>query len=63
MKFNEVGNRLYTGETSVDFAGKRKVWYLASLVILAVEQNLMCQAQLVWKMLEILSKQQEFQLQ
>jgi preprotein translocase subunit SecF len=36
MKFNEVGNRLYTGETSVDFAGKRKVWYLASFVILAV---------------------------
>jgi len=36
MKFNEVGNRLYTGETSIDFAGKRKVWYLASLVILAV---------------------------
>ena len=36
MKFNEVGTRLYTGETSVDFAGKRKVWYLASLVILAV---------------------------
>jgi preprotein translocase subunit SecF len=36
MKFNEVGNRLYTGETSVDFAGKRKVWYLASLVILVV---------------------------
>ena len=36
MKFNEVGNRLYTGETSVDFVGKRKLWYVVSLLIIAV---------------------------
>jgi preprotein translocase subunit SecF len=36
MKFNEVGNRLYTGETSVDFVGKRKLWYVISLIIIAV---------------------------
>jgi len=36
MKFNEVGNRLYTGETSVDFVGKRKLWYAISLIIIAV---------------------------
>ena len=36
MKFNEVGNRLYTGETSVDFVGKRKFWYVVSLLIIAV---------------------------
>ena len=36
MKFNELGNRLYTGETSVDFVGKRKLWYVISLMIIAV---------------------------
>ena len=36
MKFNEVGNRLYTGETSVDFVGRRKLWYVISLIIIAV---------------------------
>lgn len=36
MKFNELGNRLYTGETSVDFAGKRNIWYVVSLIIIAV---------------------------
>jgi len=36
MKFNEVGNRLYTGETSVDFAGKRNIWYFMSVVIIAI---------------------------
>ncbi|GDX17532.1 protein translocase subunit SecF [Actinomycetes bacterium] len=36
MKFNEVGNRLYTGETSVDFVGKKKLWYVISLIIIAV---------------------------
>jgi preprotein translocase subunit SecF len=36
MKFNEVGNRLYTGETSIDFAGKRKLWYALSLIIISI---------------------------
>ena len=36
MKLNEIGNRLYTGETSVDFAGKRKLWYLISVAIIDV---------------------------
>ena len=36
MNFSALGNRLYTGETSVDFVGKRKIWYLMSLLILLV---------------------------
>ncbi len=36
MKFNEVGNRLYTGETSIDFVGRRKLWYFTSFIIIAV---------------------------
>jgi len=36
VNFNEVGNRLYTGETSVDFVGKRKLWYVVSLIIIAI---------------------------
>ena len=36
MNFSALGNRLYTGETSVDFIGKRKIWYLMSVVIVLV---------------------------
>jgi len=36
MNFSALGNRLYTGETSVDFVGRRKIWYLMSLLILLV---------------------------
>ncbi|MFZ9248653.1 MAG: protein translocase subunit SecF [Candidatus Nanopelagicales bacterium] len=36
MNFSALGNRLYTGETSVDFVGKRKIWYLMSVVIVLV---------------------------
>ncbi len=36
MNFSALGNRLYTGETSIDFAGKRKIWYLLSLLILMI---------------------------
>ena len=36
MNFSALGNRLYTGETSIDFAGKRKIWYLFSLFILII---------------------------
>ncbi|MFM8212888.1 MAG: protein translocase subunit SecF [Actinomycetes bacterium] len=36
MNFSALGNRLYTGETSVDFVGKRKIWYLMSLLIVLV---------------------------
>ncbi len=36
MKFNVVGNSIYTGETSVDFVGKRKLWYVVSLIIIAI---------------------------
>lgn len=36
--FKDLGNRLYTGEKSFDFVGKRKLWYLvsASLILLSV---------------------------
>jgi preprotein translocase subunit SecF len=36
MKINEVGNRLYTGETSIDFAGRRNLWYFISIIIIAI---------------------------
>ena len=36
MNFSALGNRLYTGETSIDFVGKRKIWYLMSVVIVLV---------------------------
>ena len=36
MNFSALGNRLYTGETSVDFVGKRKIWYLMSILIVLV---------------------------
>ncbi|MEY3496506.1 MAG: hypothetical protein RJA80_729 [Actinomycetota bacterium] len=36
MNFSALGNRLYTGETSVDFVGKRKIWYLMSVAIVLV---------------------------
>jgi preprotein translocase subunit SecF len=35
-KFSGLGGRLYRGETSVDFIGKRKIWYsISGLLILA----------------------------
>ncbi len=33
---NGFAHRLYTGELSYDFVGKRKIWYIATAVILAV---------------------------
>ncbi|WP_336991513.1 protein translocase subunit SecF [Leucobacter sp. VD1] len=34
--FAEFGNALYTGEKSINFVGKRKVWYLVSLVLIVL---------------------------
>lgn len=34
--FAEFGNALYTGEKSIDFVGKRKIWYAISAVLLIV---------------------------
>ena len=31
-----LGHRLYTGQMSIDFIGKRKTWYIVSAVILLV---------------------------
>ena len=33
-KFSGLGGRLYRGETSVDFIGKRKIWYSFSLLLI-----------------------------
>src|SRR5690625_226641 len=30
--FGKLGNDLYTGARSVDFVGKRKIWYLISII-------------------------------
>lgn len=34
--FGNLGHRLYSGEVSYDFVGRRKTWYIASAVILLV---------------------------
>ncbi|MEA4943098.1 MAG: protein translocase subunit SecF [Propionicimonas sp.] len=36
MAHNGFAHRLYTGEISYDFIGKRKIWYLATAVVLSV---------------------------
>jgi len=36
MGMAQLGNRLYTGEKSVDFIGRRKLWYLIAVVLIAV---------------------------
>ncbi len=35
-KFGRIGASLYTGDVSVDFVGRRKTWYLVSLLIVVV---------------------------
>ena len=43
-KFSGLGGRLYRGETSVDFIGKRKIWYsISGLLILASAVTLFTQ--------------------
>lgn len=34
--FSEFGNALYTGEQSIDFVGRRKIWYLISAVMIVL---------------------------
>ncbi|NAZ83966.1 protein translocase subunit SecF [Kineococcus sp. R8] len=36
MGMAQLGNRLYTGEASFDFVGRRKLWYLIAVVLVAV---------------------------
>jgi preprotein translocase subunit SecF len=35
-KFNDFGNKLYSGERSIDFIGRRKIFYVVALVMLAL---------------------------
>ena len=35
-KFRELGNQLYSGERSIDFVGRRKLWYLIALVVVVL---------------------------
>jgi preprotein translocase subunit SecF len=35
-KFGSIGARLYRGEVSYDFVGKRKLWFTISLVVIAI---------------------------
>jgi len=35
-KFGEIGARLYSGDVSIDFVGRRNTWYLVSLAIVLV---------------------------
>jgi preprotein translocase subunit SecF len=32
-KFREIGNQLYNGERSIDFVGRRKLWYIIGVVV------------------------------
>lgn len=34
--FAEFGNALYTGKKSIDFVGRRKTWYLISLIVIVI---------------------------
>jgi preprotein translocase subunit SecF len=36
VKFDQWGNRLYTGETSYDVVGRRRTWYAIAAAVLAV---------------------------
>jgi len=33
-RFQRFGNDLYTGARSVDFVGKRKIWYAIAVIVL-----------------------------
>lgn len=35
-KFSELGNSLYTGDRSINFTGRRKLWYTISAIVIAV---------------------------
>ncbi len=35
-KFRELGNQLYSGERSIDFVGRRKLWYAVALVVIVL---------------------------
>lgn len=35
-RFSDLGNSLYSGEKSIDFIGKRKIWYMVAAVIVAL---------------------------
>ncbi|MDT7754078.1 MAG: preprotein translocase subunit SecF [Pseudonocardiales bacterium] len=35
-KLGDIGARLYRGDVSIDFVGRRKTWYLASLAIVVI---------------------------
>jgi preprotein translocase subunit SecF len=35
-KFKELGNQLYSGERSIDFVGRRKLWYAVALVVVVL---------------------------
>jgi preprotein translocase subunit SecF len=35
-KFRDIGHKLYTGEVSYDFVGRRRRWYVISAVLIAV---------------------------
>ncbi|MEZ0492923.1 protein translocase subunit SecF [Kineococcus sp. TBRC 1896] len=43
MGMAQLGNRLYTGESSVDFVGRRKLWFLIAAALVLVS------AVLLWK--------------
>ena len=41
-KLSQLGHRLYTGEVSYDFLGRRRTWYLLSGVLIAISSSLCC---------------------
>ena len=57
-KFSGLGGRLYRGETSVDFIGKRKIWYsISGLLIIASAVTLFTQGLHLGMKQELLRKQ------
>ncbi|NIZ89816.1 protein translocase subunit SecF [Kineococcus rubinsiae] len=41
MGMAQLGNQLYTGEKSFDFVGRRKLWYLVAVLLIAVSALLL----------------------
>ena len=39
-KMRELGNQLYSGEASFNFVGRRKIWYVVALVVVALSITL-----------------------
>lgn len=47
-RFGSIGHRLYTGEVSYDFIGRRRLWYAVSAVLIGVSLAALLFLKLTW---------------